>query len=270
MALIELFKNNKIYDQLRQDDITRSILESQFIRELIDGSSFDKDPDYIFYLEQFHMLHTGPNFHFFLPPVDVERLAEKIILGHRSTQVQSALLYARKYPHLSVSIELLQEFERTQPKVVEHSQQRTIHVTVNREVEAVNHTISLFKSKQEYEFYRAVREVYSTYLVFPNVAVSALVDFEQIKHLLEPHERNYFFKALVDCVVFDAENAFKPFKMLEIDSEYHDSEKQQAKDQIKDKIMAKAGQRLLRIRVKARMSEQGLTRLIREVTREHA
>jgi len=178
------------------------------------------------------------------------------------------LLYARKYPNLSTSTELLQEFERTQPKVVEHSQQRTIHVTVNREVEAVNHTISLFKSKQEYEFYRAVREVYSTYLVFPNVAVSALVDFEQIKHFLEPHERNYFFKALVDCVVFDAENAFKPFKMLEIDSEYHDSEKQQAKDKIKDKIMAKAGQRLLRIRVKARMSEQDLTRLIREVSRE--
>jgi len=59
MALIELFKNNKIYDQLRQDDITRSILESQFIRELIDGSSFDKDPDYLFYLEQFHMLTQG-------------------------------------------------------------------------------------------------------------------------------------------------------------------------------------------------------------------
>ncbi|MGF7219258.1 hypothetical protein GGR92_005441 [Spirosoma lacussanchae] len=74
MALIELFKNNKTYDQLRQDDITRSILESQFIRELIDGSSFDKDPDYLFYLEQFHMLHTGPNFHFALPTVDVERL----------------------------------------------------------------------------------------------------------------------------------------------------------------------------------------------------
>ena len=270
MAFIELFKNNKTYDQLRQDDITRSILESQFIRELIDGSSFGEDPDYLFYLEQFHMLHTGPNFHFALPTVDVERLAEKIILGYRSTQVQSALIYAKKYQHLPVSIELLQEFERTQPKVVEHSQQRTIHVTVNREVESVNHTISLFKSKQEYEFYRAVREVYSTYLVFPNVAVSALVDFKQIEHLLEPHERNYFFKALVDCVVFDAENAFKPFKMLEIDSVYHDSEEQQAKDRIKDKIMAKAGQRLLRVRIRTRMSEQDLTRLIREITREHA
>jgi len=266
-ALIELFKDNKIYDQLRQDDITKSVLESQFIRELIDGSSFDNDPDYLFYLEQFYLLHTGPNFHFVLPSVDVERLVEKIIIGYRPTQIQSALRYAKRYIHLPISIELLREFEQTQPKVVEHTQQSTIHVTVNNEIESVDSTISLFKSGQEYEFYRAVREVYSTYIVFPNVALSALIDFEKIKQFLDQNERSYFFKALVDCVVFDAENAFKPFKMLEIDSVYHDSQEQQIKDRMKDKIMAKAGQRLIRIRVKSKMSETDLTRLIREVTR---
>ncbi len=168
---------------------------------------------------------------------------------------------------MPVSIELIRDYDRTQPKIVEHSQQRTIQVTVNNEVEPVDSTISLFKSKQEYNFYRAVREVYSTCLVFPNVAVTALVDFDQIKHFLDQNERSYFFKALVDCVVFDAENSFKPFKMLEFDSVYHDSEKQQANDRIKDKIMAKAGHKLIRIRIKTVMSEQDLTRLIREVTR---
>lgn len=266
-ALLELFKNNITYDLIQQDDITRSILESQFIRELIDGSTFNDDPDFVFYLEQFHMLHAGSNFHFILPSGDVDRLVERIIIGYRSTQTQFALSYARKYPNLPISIELLQEFERTQPKVVKHSQHRTIQVTVNREVESTDRTISLFKSKQEYEFYRAVRDVYSTYLVFPNVAISALVDFEQIKHFLDQNERNYFFKALVDCVVFDAENAFKPFKMLEIDSEYHDSAEQQDKDRMKDKIIAKAGQKLLRVRVKAKMSDLDISRLIREVMR---
>lgn len=267
-ALLELFKNNITYDLIQQDDITRSILESQFIRELIDGISFKDDPDFVFYLEQFYMLHTGSNFHFILSSGDVDRLVERIIMGYRSTQAQFALSYARKYPNLSISIELLQEFERTQPKVVEHSQHRTIQVTENREVESIDSTISLFKSKQEYEFYRAVRDVYSTYLVFPNVAISALVDFEQIKHFLDQNERNYFFKALVDCVVFDAENAFKPFKMLEIDSDYHDSAEQQAKDRMKDKIIAKAGQKLLRVRVKAKMSDLDISRLIREILRE--
>ncbi|MEZ0542659.1 DUF2726 domain-containing protein [Fibrella arboris] len=266
-ALIALFKDNVTYDQIRQDDITRNILESQFVRELIEGSSFKQDPDYLFYLEQFHLLHTGPNFHFTLSANDVEQLAERIILGYRSTQVQSALRYAKQYPNLPISVELLREHERTQPKVVEHSQQRTIEVTVNNEIEPVDSTISLFKSGQEYEFYRAVREVYSTYLVFPNVAVSALVDFEQVKPFLDQSERNYFFKALVDCVVFDAENSFKPFKLLEIDSIYHDSKEQQVKDRMKDKIMAKAGQKLIRIRIKSRMSETDLTSLIREVTR---
>ena len=254
-ALLELFKNNKTYDQIQQDDITKSVLESQFIRELIDGSTFNHDPDFLFLLEQFHMLHTGSNFHFTLPSEDVNRLVERIIIGYRSTQAQNALRYSKNYPNLPISIELLQEFELTQPKVIDHSQ---------------NRTISLFKSKQEYEFYRAVRDVYSTYLVFPNVAISALVDFEQIKHFLDQNERNYFFKALVDCVVFDAENAFKPFKMLEIDSEYHDSAEQQTKDRMKDKIIAKAGQKLLRVRVKAKMSDLDISRLIREILREQS
>ena len=55
--------------------------------------------------------------------------------------------------------------------------------------------------------------------------------------------------------------------MLEIDSEYHDSAEQQVKDRMKDKIIAKAGQQLLRIRVKTKMSEQDISRLIREITR---
>lgn len=266
-ALIELFKNNTVYGQIQEDEIAKAVLNAQFIRELIGGDSIKQDPDHIVYLEQFHMLHTGSNFHFTLATQDLAELAEQLILGLRTTQAQSALRYARLYPSLPVSIELIGDFDRTRSKVIDHSQQRTIQVTVNNEVELVDSTISLFKSKQEYNFYRAVREVYSTYLVFPNVAVSALVDFGQIEHFLDQDERSYFFRALVDCVVFDAENSFKPFKMLEIDSIYHDSEKQQTKDRMKDKIMAKAGHTLIRIRVKTSTSEQDLTRLIREVTR---
>lgn len=267
MALIELFKNNSIYDQIQEDEIAKTVLDSQFIRELIGGDSMKQDPDYIVYLEQFHMLHVGSNFHFTLASQDITELVEQMILGLRTTQAQSALRYARLYPKLPVSVELIDEHDRISPKLVEHSQQRTIQVTVNNEIESVDNTISLFKSIQEYEFYRAVREVYSTYLVFPNVALSALVDFEQVKQFLDQNERSYFFRALVDCVVFDAENSFKPFKMFEIDSVYHDSEKQQIKDRMKDKIVAKAGHALVRIRVKARMSERNLTGLIREVTR---
>lgn len=266
-ALIELFKNNTIYDQIQEDEISKTTLDTQFIRELISGSNIKQDPDHIVYLEQFHMLHTGSNFHFTLATQNLIKLVEQLILGLRTTQAQSALRYARLYPNLPVSIELIKEHDRSQPKIVEHSQQRAIQVTVNNEVESVDSTISLFKSKQEYDFYRAVREVYSTYLVFPNVAVSALINFQQIEQSLNQNEQSYFFRALVDCVVFDAENSFKPFKMLEIDSVYHDSEKQQIKDRMKDKIIAKAGHTLIRIRVKTNMSEQNLTRLIREVTR---
>jgi hypothetical protein len=266
-VLIELFKDNTVNQEIQKDEIAKGILDRAFIQELIGGSSFEQDPDHLFYLEQFHILHSLPTFDFKLTENEANSIVEKIIYLYKDTNFDTALSYAKRYPNISVSIEVLKDFEKLQPIQLQHSQSRTIHVTQNSEIEQMDGTTSLFKSAQEYHFYKAVREVYHSYLVFPNVAVSAIVNYEQIKHQLTQDERSYFFKALIDCVVIDSENDFKPFKMLEIDSIYHDGVEQKNRDLMKDKIMSKAGQKLVRIRVNGNLLEQDLRKLILEVLR---
>jgi hypothetical protein len=266
-SLIEIFKDNAMYEEIQKDEIAKNVLETAFIRELTHGVSFEKDPDHLFYLEQFQMLHAIHTFKFKLAKKDNDVLVEKIIGLYKDTKFDSALGYAKRYPHLAASVEILTEFERTQPKEVKHSQDKMIKVTENTEIDPVDGTTSLFKSNQEYHFYRALRDVYHSYLVFPNVAVSSILNYELIKDQLSSNEKTYFFKALIDCVVIDPENDFKPYKMLEIDSVYHDSTEQKAKDLMKDKIMAKAGQKLIRIRVTGNPQEQDFRKLILEVTR---
>lgn len=266
-ALIDLFKDNKINEEIQKDVIAKAILDSAFINELIGGNSFDKDPDHLYYLEQFEILHSHSGFNFKLAQNDVDIIAGKIISFYKDIKFDSALSYAKRYPHLGISIEVLQEFDRQQPIEVQHTQSTTIQVTQNSEIEPIDGTTSLFKSAQEYHFYKAVRDVYHSYLVFPNVAISAIVNYDMIKNQLSQEERSYFFKALIDCVVVDSENDFKPFKMLEIDSIYHDSAEQKSKDLMKDKIMSKAGRKLIRIRVRGNHLEQDLRKLILEVMR---
>ncbi|MGG7664031.1 DUF2726 domain-containing protein [Dyadobacter sp. BHUBP1] len=266
-SLIDLFKDNRIYLEIEQDSIIQSILEREFISELIGGSGFDDDPEYLFYLEQFHILHVSPHYKFSLKAIHVDPLVEKIIGIYRADSLEKAVFYAKKYANLPVSIEILAEIENSQPKVIQHSLSSTIKVTENREIEPVDSTTSVFKSQHERRFYMAVRAIFHTYLVLPNVAISAVVDFESVKHHLDQKERAYFFTALIDCVVVDAQNEFRPIKMLEIDSLYHDDEEQLRKDRMKDKIIAKAGHKLLRIRATGSHSEEDLQKLILEVTR---
>ncbi|MCF0049264.1 DUF2726 domain-containing protein [Dyadobacter sp. LJ53] len=269
-ALINLFKNNKMYREIQEDTIAKTVLDRDFIHELIEGNGFEEDADYFAYLEDFHLLHVGSNYDFRLTNAALTILVEKIITNYRPTRFDAALAYARRYPNMSVSVEVLGDFEKSQPKVVQHSQAKTIHVTENKEIELIDGTTSIFKSGQEYQFYLAVRSVYSSYLVFPNVAVSSIINFDLVKDNLDQNEKSYFFKALVDCVVIDPENGFKPFKMFEIDSDYHDGPKQQTNDRMKDKIMGKAGQKLFHIRVKGKgnMLKHDLKQLILEVIRQ--
>lgn len=111
-----------------------------------------------------------------------------------------------------------------------------------------DHTQSLFKSQQERWFFQAVRHVFPTYLVYPNVALHAALDFEALREQLTPEERTYFFRALLDCAVFDQEHDYRPCFFFELDSPLHDDPERQARDAQKDRILALAGHRLYRVR----------------------
>ncbi|MEH2145424.1 hypothetical protein [Nostoc sp.] len=83
---------------------------------------------------------------------------------------------------------------------------------------------------------------------------------------MSQEEISFFFRGIVDCVVFDQHESYKPIKFFELDSSYHDSPEQKLRDSYKDKILALAGQTLYRIRKTS--NNQGraeFMKLIREI-----
>jgi hypothetical protein len=131
---------------------------------------------------------------------------------------------------------------------VDHPAQNRVHVSVTTPATAATHSLSLFKSAQEAAFFHALRTVFQTYTPYPNVALSSLIDFEAIRPRLAPKERDYFFKGIVDCVLFDPHDDYRPVHFFELDSAHHDDPDQQEKDGYKDRIIAAAGHRLYRVR----------------------
>lgn len=267
VKLIELFKNNSTYEAIESDPVASKVVSENFISELITGNSFKKDSAYTFYLSQFHILHKGTNFRFSLSIGDFEKLIVKLASQYlEKGDKQNAFNYAQELPDNAVCKKIIVDFEKSKPKVVDHSQNHEISVTENKEVAEKDLSISLFKSNQEYLFFLAVRNAFQSYMVFPNVSLSALISWEEIKDELSSEEKSYFFKALIDCVVIDQENSYRPIKFIELDSIYHDNQRQQKKDSMKDNIVGKAGHKLYRIRPNRKLdSDREFLKLIREV-----
>ncbi len=270
VSLIQKFKVNSIYDSIQDDIILLKIIEDNFVTELITGNSFRTDAAYSFYLEQFYLLHKGEKFKFKLKENDFEKLIQKIASEHyESGRLDIAVKYADEFPENTKCKRILEEYHKEQAKIIYHSQSHKITLKLNDKISEIDNTTSLFKSKQEYRFYKAVREVFQSYMVFPNVGINAVVDFDSIKSNLTDEERRFYFMGLIDCVVIDQEKDYKPIKFVELDSTTHDNEKQQKNDRMKDKIIGLAGHRLYRIRTaNQEISENDFKSLIREKIRD--
>lgn len=98
-------------------------------------------------------------------------------------------------------------------------------------------------------FFEAVRSAFPTFYPYPNVAVSCVIDYEAIKNALTTAEREYFFKAIIDSVVFDNCDGYEPKYFVELDSHYHDNQLAEKNDRMKDAIFNAANVKLIRIRL---------------------
>jgi hypothetical protein len=192
---------------------------------------------------------------------------ELVSIYRKKGLMEDAYDWAKIYPKPGICAEVIRLYEEALPKVLEHSQKEQIKVTENQNIANENHTNSLFKSHQELEFFMAVREIFQMYIVYPNVALSCLINFDKIKDNLLQEERNFFFRGIVDCVVFDQHDNYKPIKFFELDSHYHDLQDQRLKDDYKNKILSLAGQKLYRIRkISNNQGKSEFMKLIREIT----
>lgn len=125
--------------------------------------------------------------------------------------------------------------------------------------------VNLFKSQMERQFFLAIREHYPNFQTMPNISISCILDFDKIKDDLTSEERNYFFRGIIDCVVYDPDQDYIPLYFFELDSFYHDNDKVKIKDGMKDKMFSLCGQKLIRIRPVDPHDKQDFKELLRDL-----
>ena len=140
-------------------------------------------------------------------------------------------------------------------------------VEINPDIDLQSdHRKTLFNSYQEVEFFLALKRVFDSYQIYPNVGLSSIIDINKIKEKLDQKEIEYFFKSSVDFAVFEPFKNYIPIYFFEIDSVYHDTEEQIVKDRIKSKIFSLSGQKLYRIRKNIdSVDEEEFEKLIRDI-----
>ena len=226
-------------------DVLLSRAAETFVATFFDHLAEADPAPFAYALEKLFLLHVGTFYR--LPEARFEQVVEALVTLH-ADRPEAALGYARYCPENAHCAEVLLQHAPWEPEPVPHSQEAVLELAVSSPLSDIDATISLFKSQQENDFFLAVREVYATYFAYPNVALSCLIDYERIKDHLTGPERQFFFRGVVDCVVFDQHDGYRPRYFFELDSVLHDTTTQRKKDRHKDRILALAGQTLHRIR----------------------
>ncbi len=176
-------------------------------------------------LETFHLLHTGRKYH--LAEDKFRIVIVELVKLWRDKNLEQAYLRAKNFPDDELCRAIIKEYEDSLPKQVLHSQSRIIQVTENKNILNADGRRTLFKSKQEREFFDAVRDVFPMFTVYPNVALSSIIEFKLVKDNLSSAEKDYFFKSVIDCVVFEHHHElYQPKFFYELDSIYHDNPEQ--------------------------------------------
>jgi len=189
------------------------------------------------------------------------------LVNAKKENINYAYNRAKDYPNNPICKNIIVEFEKNSPKITQHTQINLVKVIENNDINERNDfRKSLFKSPQETEFYFALKRVFDTYLVYPNIAISSILNFESIKDELDSLEKKFFFETSIDFAVFEPFKDYIPIHFFEIDSEYHDSVEQKTKDSIKDKIFSISGQKLYRIRkINKKIDEIEFEKLVIEI-----
>lgn len=121
-------------------------------------------------------------------------------------------------------------------------------------------------SKQEDELFEVATEILANKLIYPNIALSLIIDSKILDQLTEEQKHIFFTSSLDLCVV--NRETLMPEHFFELDSSWHDKPSQQKKDIIKNELFNMAGLKLVRIRKIDNKSIKTIFKLaLREYTR---
>ena len=239
---LKVLQNHK--DEIRGNPVANQALHHfhvEYEKDLQNEDTYNAESLRTIYLFQTARIYKFPDDMF-------NKAMGKLLNKYKEQSLKKAFDLAVSIDHTAEAKKVINEYSKTQPTKINHSQSANISLATNPEEVVIGKTINLFKSKQERNFFRAVVSSFPNYHTYPNVAVSCLVDFESIRSKLTNNERNYFFTSIVDCVVFDISDGYKPKYFFEVDSIYHDSDEQKKKDRRKDKFFSLCGETLFRVR----------------------
>lgn len=213
-----------------------------FFNELTDLKDQAANDNANFVFNQLYILHTQKFFCF------SDEQFEKIVvhLAKISKKSEEAFFYASKFPGNTLCAEIIALYNENRPKELEHNQISKIQV---HEIVSTNEnlTTSIFNSKQERLFFFALRNCFPTHYIYPNMALSTVINSVIVDNILTVAEKRFFYNTTIDFVVVDQFSDFKPVFAVELDSEWHRLNNQADKDEIKNKILKSAGLPLYRI-----------------------
>lgn len=238
-SLISFFKTGQ--KTVDEDPILQTAV-GLFFTELISSSRNTENGDTGGIFNQLYMLHHGKFFTF----QDNQLELIVIQLCERTKNLEEAFFYASKFPNNPICSKIISEYNENKPEEVQHSQNEKIQVNEVK-VNAQNLTKSIFNSKQERLLFFAIINCFPNYFIYPNVALSTIINSTLVDQVIEQPEKRFFFNSTVDFVIIDQFNDFKPVFAIELDSEWHRLNNQKERDEMKNRIFKAAGLPLYRI-----------------------
>ena len=201
------YKNRK---NIIANPMLKSIFDKYFINSLLDNLKNRNDKTYSYLILK--KVYNRFLHHYKITYNISKNIFEKLVIYYLEIlQYQEEIMIANRVANDWDYLEECRIFIKFQSKDIENFKNDTIRVSKNSNIINENYSIPLFKSKQEYEFFYAIREYYPNYFIYPNVALSCIIDYTKIRDNLNNKEIDYFFKAIIDNVVFSqSENNFKP------------------------------------------------------------
>ena len=170
--------------------------------------------------------------------ISLSGIEEKYIRGHW-----------RKLTELGMVIEGADGVWRVNDHVLDLIKRERSHAIVTKIIHA-EPTIAfkpIFNSELEYKIYRLLVGFFPNHLVFPNMSLQSIFQYDRLKSMLSADEFRYYLMAHVDFCITSTAN-YLPVIGFEVDSPYHDAEDQKARDEIKNRIFQLGGVPLLRLR----------------------
>lgn len=200
----------------------------------------------------------------------VDRFLDEKLAILKELESDTLISFAASHQDRPLAKEILKEIQSKRPESIADARRQNLSIKSTNTDSSHAKTIKLFKSKQEELFFEAVRKSFPTYHPYPNVALSCILDFEVIKGKLNQAQKDYFFRSIIDSVVFDTASGYQPRYFIELDSPFHDNDRAKANDAMKDAIFEAANVKLIRIRAYdiSECTVENFQNLVLEVMRE--